>query len=87
MKLQVKGSIDKVGATEFNRGMFNAGIFSKGKLLGEGPIDENGAYNFTLDAAELPVRDRACVLPRIGKGRRSRHHGDQAFGSTGEHKK
>ncbi|WP_319587826.1 hypothetical protein [uncultured Desulfobulbus sp.] len=63
MKLQVKGSIDKVGATEFNRGMFNAGIFSKGKLLGEGPLDENGAYNFTLDAAELPVGLELAFYP------------------------
>lgn len=55
MKLQVKGNINKVGATGFDRGMFNAGIFSQGNLLGEGSVDENGVYSFTVDAAALPA--------------------------------
>lgn len=54
MKLQVKGNINQVGATGFDRGMFNAGIFAQGNLLGAGSVDENGAYLFTVEAATLP---------------------------------
>lgn len=63
MKLQVNGSIDKVGATGFDRGMFNAGIFSQGKLVGEGPVDENGSYSFTVEAVELPPDIEFCLYP------------------------
>ena len=63
MKIQVKGSIEKIGATAFDRGMFNAGLFSQGKLLGEGPVDENGLYNFTIEAAEPPTGVELALYP------------------------
>lgn len=68
MKLQVKGNINKIGATGFDRGMFNAGIFSQGKLLGEGSVDENGKYSFTVDAAALPSDMEFCLYPASVKG-------------------
>ena len=63
MKVLVKGSIEKVGATAFDRGMFNAGLFSQGKLLGEGPVDENGSYAFSIEAAELPSGAELALYP------------------------
>ncbi len=63
MKVLVKGSIEKVGATAFDRGMFNAGLFSQGKLLGEGPVDENGSYAFSIEAAELPIGAELALYP------------------------
>ncbi|MGE4560490.1 MAG: hypothetical protein AB7E77_09830 [Desulfobulbus sp.] len=63
MKVLVKGNIEKVGATAFDRGMFNAGFFSQGKLLAEGPVDENGTYAFTVEAAELPIGVELAFYP------------------------
>ncbi len=63
MKVLVKGSIDKVAATAFDRGMFNAGLFAQGKLVGEGPVDENGSYAFTVEAAELPSGVELALYP------------------------
>ena len=57
MKVLVKGSIDKVAATAFDRGMFNAGLFAQGILVGEGPVDENGSYAFTVEAAAAASTD------------------------------
>ena len=63
MKVLVKGSIDKVAATAFDRGMFNAGLFAQGKLVGEGPVDENGSYAFTVEAEELPSGVELALYP------------------------
>lgn len=63
MKLLVKGSISKVGITTFDRAMFNAGIISNGKLLAEGPVDENGIYSFNLEADQLPDTMELALYP------------------------
>lgn len=63
MKLQVKGNINKVGGTGFDRGMFNAGIFAGGKLLSEGSVDENGIYSFSVDADVLPANMEFRLYP------------------------
>ena len=63
MKIQVKGNIEQVGATAFDRGMFNAGLIAQGKLLGEGPVDENGGYTFVIETTELPAGVELALYP------------------------